>query len=580
MKKKIRSRREAPKRVAAPGVKSIPIPTPARPASAPNWHAEFDFIIAGFGAAGAAAAIEAHDRGLKVLIVERFQGGGASKMSGGVVYGGGGTRQQIAAGFKDSPDKMLRYMVREIESNPLPGKGNAIDRTGLKAFCDKSKGNLEWLEKLGVRIPLKFHSGKTNQPPGGFGLYFSGNEKQLAPKGEAVPRGHVPLGTGMSGGYLFEVLRSAVALRGIPVQTHCRATRVLLDERGAVSGLEIRDSRLFLLRPFLWTLHKIGFISMSARRVLEWIEMTLGRGRRLRARRGVLIASGGHVYDKALFEKYSPAYRGTFPLGTPGDDGSGLRLGLEAGGAMASMDSCAASRFIYPPAALVTGMLVNRDGRRFVDESVYGASLSRAISQQEGRAAWLIIDGRIHQEAARQVREHESLRGVPLKSILTGEMNAVLYRRLTSFLNLHVNRRKAGTLEDLAGKCGIPPGALKISVEEYREAFLWRQDKALGKSRDQLAKLAGPPWYAIDCRIDNLLFPIPCLTMGGLKTHGLTSQVLRENGAAIPGLYAAGRSAAGIFSRSYVSGFSLADCIYAGRNAASHAASPTGKYKP
>ncbi|MBN8215080.1 MAG: FAD-binding protein [Spirochaetes bacterium] len=570
MKKTPQKRASTARPKASPPPPPRYVPAPVRPRAATAWHGEYDFIIVGFGAAGASAAIEAHDRGAKVLVLERFSGGGASKMSGGVLYAGGGTRQQLAAGFKDSPEKMLRYLTREMETNPLPGKKPSIDRKALKHFCDRSKANLEWLEGLGLDIPLKFFAGKTNQPPGGFGLYFSGNEKQYAPEGEALPRGHVPLGTGMSGSKLFRTLHLAVEARGIPVRRHARAVRLLQGERGAVIGVEIRYSRLFLLRPLTWPLAQLGFVSATARRLLGWIETTLGAKRRLRARRGVLLSTGGHVYDKALFQGHAPAYRGTFPLGTPGDDGSALRLGLEAGGAMAS-------RFIYPPEALVTGILVNRDGRRFVDESVYGASLSRSIAAQENRAAWLIIDSRVHREAARQVRERESFAGVPLKCLLSGEMNALLYRRLTCFVNLHFNRKKARTLESLAAKCGIPPGALRKSMEEYREAFLWRQDKAFGKSRDQLAKLAHPPYYAIDCRIDNLLFPIPCLTLGGLKSHGLTSQVLRENGSAIPGLYAAGRSGAGVLSRSYVSGFSLAECVYSGRNAAAHAAAGTEK---
>jgi 3-oxo-5alpha-steroid 4-dehydrogenase len=63
-----------------------------------------DVVIVGFGAAGACAAIEAADAGADVLVLDRFQGGGASAVSGGVVYAGGGTVQQRDAGVEDSVD--------------------------------------------------------------------------------------------------------------------------------------------------------------------------------------------------------------------------------------------------------------------------------------------------------------------------------------------------------------------------------------------------------------------------------------------------------------------------------------------
>lgn len=65
-----------------------------------------DVVIVGFGAAGACAAIEAADAGARVLILDRFSGGGASAVSGGVVYAGGGTAQQLDAGVDDSVDAM------------------------------------------------------------------------------------------------------------------------------------------------------------------------------------------------------------------------------------------------------------------------------------------------------------------------------------------------------------------------------------------------------------------------------------------------------------------------------------------
>ena len=68
-----------------------------------------------------------------------------------------------------------------------------------------------------------------------------------------------------------------------------------------------------------------------------------------------------------------------------------------------------------------------------------------------------------------------------------------------------------------------------------------------------------------------LIYPAPVLTLGGLVVDHGTGQVLRADGTAVPGLYAAGRSAVGLCSRSYVSGLSIADCVFSGRRACRHA---------
>ncbi len=94
----------------------------------------------------------------------------------------------------------------------------------------------------------------------------------------------------------------------------------------------------------------------------------------------------------------------------------------------------------------------------------------------------------------------------------------------------------------------------------------------MGKSAELLQPLSTPPFYAIDCSLDSAIFPAPCMTLGGLRVEGATGRVLRTDGSAIEGLYAAGRNAVGVSSRSYMSGLSIADCFFSGRNAGRHAA--------
>src|SRR5438067_2462230 len=82
---------------------------------------------------------------------------------------------------------------------------------------------------------------------------------------------------------------------------------------------------------------------------------------------------------------------GGLPLGTPGDDGSGIRLGVMAGGATAFLDRISVWRFLSPPPALLGGVLVDRAGLRVCDESRYGAAIGEAMMARHGQA-WLFAD--------------------------------------------------------------------------------------------------------------------------------------------------------------------------------------------
>src|SRR5215468_12116596 len=105
------------------------------------WDLETDVIVIGFGAAGACAALEAAAAGAEVIVLDRFSGGGATALSGGVVYAGGGTRQQAEAGVDDTPEDMFRYLSTEV--------GDAVAPATLRDFCATSPAMLEWLSAKG-----------------------------------------------------------------------------------------------------------------------------------------------------------------------------------------------------------------------------------------------------------------------------------------------------------------------------------------------------------------------------------------------------------------------------------------------
>src|SRR5690242_1618792 len=127
-----------------------------------------DVVIVGFGAAGACAALEAADAGADVIIVERFAGGGASAVSGGVVYAGGGTGQQLDAGVDDSVDAMYAYLRMET--------GDVVSERTLRRFCEGSREMITWLEGNGVPFEGSLCPYKTSYPSDDHYLYYSGSE--------------------------------------------------------------------------------------------------------------------------------------------------------------------------------------------------------------------------------------------------------------------------------------------------------------------------------------------------------------------------------------------------------------------
>ena len=145
-----------------------------------DWDDRCDLLVVGFGGAGACAAIEAASRGLSVLALDRFAGGGATAISGGVVYAGGGTPYQRQAGYEDSRDAMFNYLRQEV--------GEAVSPQTLREFCEGSCEQLAWLERQGVAFESSVPPNKTSYPSDQFYLYYSGNEAVPAYAASAMKR--------------------------------------------------------------------------------------------------------------------------------------------------------------------------------------------------------------------------------------------------------------------------------------------------------------------------------------------------------------------------------------------------------
>lgn len=525
---------------------------------------EFDVVVVGFGAAGACAAIEAARAGASVLVCDRFAGGGASALSGGVVYAGGGTEQQRAAGVTDTPEAMFAYLRREV--------GDAVGEHTLRRFCDQSVGMIDWLAALGVPFEGSLCPYKTSYPSNRHYLYYSGSEASGGFRDDAppAPRGHRTRGKGTSGKVLYHHLAMAAAGAGAVIRRQAAATELLVED-GAVTGVVFRT--LAGAPRWVRAAHRIcsryaakpGLYMPSIRKPLHrWaqrLERRHGRPWQVRARGGVVLAAGGFIANRAMVREHAPAYRGGLPLGTSGDDGTGITLGVTAGGATRLMHKVSVWRFITPPSAFLGALLVDEAGKRFCDESRYGAALGDAMINGHGGKGWLFVDRDLVTEAARQIGDQ-----------------TIWFQRLQTRYLLSRRAVSAPTVAEAARKAGIDPDGLTATVTAHNDAVTAGMPDPIGKPADFVRPLTRAPFTLLDIGIrPSYAYPCPMLTLGGLAVDEDTGQVRREDGTTITGLYAAGRTAVGICSSSYVSGLSLADCVFSGRRAGVHAAASVDK---
>ena len=521
-----------------------------------------DLAIAGFGGAGAATALEAREQGLDVLVIERLQGGGATTISGGIYYAGGGTAIQREAGVEDDPDNMFNYLQQEVQG--------AVSDDTLREFCNSSVDNFDWMVKHGVPFEASFCPFKTSYPPNHYFFYYSGNESFPPYCNHARPaaRGHRARRKGVSGQAIFEPLRDSARRQGLAIQTQSKLVGLLTDSDGNVIGaktIELEQRSIAgRLHRLLGKLHVLSrytalywpplfqLFAMAS----EWLERRFGRSSYIRARRGVVLATGGFYANQAMIRQHAPAYLGGSPLGTMTDDGSGIQLAMQLGADTAQMDSVSCWRFLNPPLAFVNGMLVGPSGRRICNEMLYGAQVGEKMMREHNGKAWLILDEKHYDQAFGDLSLKKGL----------------WFHVMLGLFYLWLGSKKAASIAALANQIGVDAKALQDSLAEYNRIAASDEPDPLGKPKDYLPVLDEGPFYAINASYDYFWVPGPSLTLGGLKVDERSGLVQRSDGTVINGLYAVGRTAVGIPSRGYVSGLSIADCIFSGRRAARHAA--------
>lgn len=476
------------------------IPETVSVQSISSFSDEVDVLVVGLGMAGGCAAVEAAASGARVLVLERAAvAGGTTAMAGGHFYLGGGTAVQEATGHNDSAAEMAAYLTA-VSKEPVP---ELID-----AYCEGSAEHFRWLEALGFEFERSYYPHKAVIQPETQGLMYTGNEQVWPFREQAVPapRGHKVPVPGDTGG------------AGMVVK--------LLVERLGELRVEIRYET------------GVSALVVDGDRVVGATWKHFGETGAVRAK-SVVLTTGGFVMNREMLAAHVPrlADERVFALGSTYDDGSGIRMGQAVGAATKYLDQAFMTAPVYPPATLLTGLIVNRNGDRFVAEDSYHARTSAFALEQPDSVAYLVVDSR-----------HVEMPTMPLVQLIDGweevaEMEAAL---------------------------GIPAGRLQSSLDRYNANAARGEDPDFHKAATYLEPQDVGPWAVFDLSLGKAFYS--GFTLGGLAISA-DGAVLRDDGSAIAGLYAAGACTSTIAqdAKGYSSGTQLGAGSFFGRRAG-HAA--------
>ncbi len=317
-----------------------------------------DVLVAGFGGAGACAALEARRAGADVIVLERAsEGGGSTMMSACEMYlgGSGGTSLQRELGFEDSSENFKAYLMEAY--------GEHADEAKVDAYVEGAAAHFDWMESLGVPYERGFFPGRDVVALTGDSLQYTGNEKTLPflDVARAVPRGHLPAHSGHAGGKtLMRVVMKRLRESGASIHTDSRIVALVQDREGAVRGAVARID---------------------------------GERKTIEARGGVVLATGGFIMNEAMTKRHLPKLEALCTRhGNPFDLGDGILLGQAAGGHAIHMSEAFISVCHYPPDSLTRGIFVNDRGQRFVNEDSYLARIGHYANMQPGTRFFLFVD--------------------------------------------------------------------------------------------------------------------------------------------------------------------------------------------
>jgi fumarate reductase flavoprotein subunit len=450
---------------------------------------EANILVIGGGGAGLTAAIAAAKAGVKnIIVLEKAPTlGGNTGISHGIFAVNSPAQKRL--GIKISADEVFRDKMAYANWR--------IDARLVRTIIDRSADMIQWLEDKGLRFDYVIQFVHEGEGPRTFHKY---NDDPSGGVGERL---------------VATLVRECRSL-GVKLLCDTAVKKILTDGKGRVNGV---------------------------------LATTKGKEPKITAK-SVIIATGGFGGNKEMLNKYFPSYGDISGISLPQMTGDGILMAEEVG---AFIDNPVAINITGPGYMGSPGlgllfqrpemMLVNKNGERFVDESLrihYFDSASTALSRQPGKICYALLDAKIvrdikqKREALSGLEKDMGRNGAWLSEVENGLQKDAAEGKI----------KKSDTLDGIAGWIKVAPEVLMATVEQYNSFCDKGYDADFIKEKIYLLPLRTPPYYAIP---GGQSFDT---TMGGIRINHRTEVISRQD-SPIRGLYAAGDNATGCESASY-----------------------------
>jgi len=537
----------------------------------------FDFIIIGSGGGSVPAAMAMVNAGKRPLIIEKQSLiGGSSARSGGMLWIPA-SDQLKAAGLEDSPEKALRYLDAVVGD---AGPGSTPERRD--AYVREAPEMLRFMERHGLKMRHAKFADYYDEKPGGiaqgralvpqrFDLNRLGawaHRLSLHPMTSDIPSDGSELRFVQSGGWRRYVTMARIGTRIF--RNKYLGARI----RGFGNALMGQLFNIALKADVpIWTETEASDFIVENGRVVGVVVEREGRKLELRADLGILINAGGFSRNLAMREAYQPKPASNqWTQANVGDTGEMINKAVELGAAVDLMDEA----FWFPCSFFADGttaglhsaadlgkphiMVVDKAGKRFANEAISHMEFGQKMYAADAVPAWAIFDSNHRDKYT---------------------FGMILPRLTPERLIVSGYLKRADTLEQLAGQCGIDPAGLAQATTQFNTFARGGVDEDFGRGETgyqrangdrrvtpnpNLGPIERAPFYAV------AIYPGDVGTCGGIVTDEY-ARALRPDGTVIPGLYATGISTATVMGRAYPGGgISIGPSMTFGYIAARHAA--------